>query len=83
MDERHDRNPRVMNVAYAVAVARHSAVAWDDAALPHDYAVIGELLGLTPDDVKQRVMDVACKAAGESTWYGVTQIIHLPDTLPS
>lgn len=70
MDAQHGRNPRVLNVEYAVAVARHSARGWDDAALPHDYAVIGEWLALTPEEVEQRVRDVASKAASESSWYG-------------
>ena len=70
MDAQHGRHPRVLNVEYAVAVARHSARGWDDAALPHDYAVIGEWLALTPEEVEQRVRDVASKAASESSWYG-------------
>jgi HD-like signal output (HDOD) protein len=83
MDARHGRNPRVLNVEYAVALARHSAHGWDDAALPHDYAAIGEWIGVTPDDVEQRVRDVALKAAGDASWYGITPAILLPQTLPS
>ncbi len=71
MDVHHVRNPRVLNVEYAVAVARHSAHGWDDAALPHDYEAIGEWLNMTPGDVAQRVKDVAASAAADLTWYGI------------
>ncbi|MEQ1772804.1 MAG: HDOD domain-containing protein [Burkholderiales bacterium] len=71
MDVQHGRNPRVLNVEYAVAVARHSAQGWDDTALPHDYALIGEWIGVTPEEVAQRVSDVATKASSEGSWYGI------------
>lgn len=52
MDKKHIAHPRVRNVVLAVNLARHSAHGWDDAALPDDYAAIGELLRITPDDAK-------------------------------
>ena len=72
IDEHHARNPRVTNVAFAAAVARHSAHGWDDAALPYDYEETGKLLGLTCDQVQKRIVDVALRAATEAEWYGVT-----------
>lgn len=83
MDAQHGRNPRVLNVEYAVALARHASHGWDDAALPHDYVAIGEWIGETPDGVEQRVRDVALKAAGDASWYGITAAIPLLQTLPS
>ena len=42
---------RVRNVALAVNLARHSALGWDNAALPDDYREIGALLRMPPDKV--------------------------------
>jgi len=75
MDETLTRNPRVQNVALAAAVARHSAHGWDNLALPHDYAHVAELLGLSPDEVAARVADVATHAAEEWEWYGVAPVL--------
>ncbi len=72
IDEHHARNPRVTNVAFAAAVARHTAHGWDDAALPYDYAEVGKLLGLTPGEVEARIVNVAVRAAADAAWYGVT-----------
>ena len=71
MDEQQIRNPRVLNVALATAVARHSAHGWSDLALNHDYAMVGEMLGISTDDAARRVFDVAMRAHTESAWYGV------------
>ena len=66
-----ERAERSINVALAAAVARHSAHGWDNLALPHDYAMTGELLSLSPDEVAARIARVAAKAATEWEWYGV------------
>ncbi len=71
MDVQHGRNPRVLNVEYAVAVARHSAQGWDNAALPDDYIAIGEWLGMAPEAVEQRVRNVTSEAVKEGPWYGI------------
>ncbi len=71
MNDHHVVKPREANVIHAVAVARHSARGWYDAALAHDYNEIGRLLGVSPDAARQRVIQVALKAAREWTWYGV------------
>lgn len=55
MDKKHIAHPRVRNVVLAVNLARHSAHGWDDAALPDDYAAIGELLRITPNDARTLV----------------------------
>lgn len=55
MDKKHIAHPRVRNVVLAVNLARHSAHGWDDAALPDDYAEIGELLRITPNDARTLV----------------------------
>jgi HD-like signal output (HDOD) protein len=55
MDADHAEHPRVRNVKLAVDLARHSANGWDDAALPDDYAAIGELLHLNRGTVEKRI----------------------------
>lgn len=55
MDKKHIAHSRVRNVALAVNLARHSAHGWDDTALSDDYAAIGELLCITPDDARTLV----------------------------
>ena len=79
MDERNALTPRSLNVSLAVAVARHSAHGWDDAALPDDFTAIGRLIGLSPDGARERVLRIAEKAAAQSVeWYGVEPL--LPET---
>jgi hypothetical protein len=72
MDVRHAATPRGLNVSLAVAVSRHSAVTWDDAALPDDFEAIGRLLGLTPRQARERVMRLAEQAAERENWYGLS-----------
>jgi len=71
MDERHALRPRSLNVSLAVALARHSAHGWDDAALPDDFAAIGRLLGMAPEIARERILKVAARADAESEWYEV------------
>ena len=79
MDERNALTPRSLNVSLAVAVARHSAHGWDDAALPDDFAAIGRLIGLSPDGARERVLRIAEKAAADSVeWYGVQPLLPEP-----
>ena len=84
MDERHAHTPRALNVSLAVAVARHSAHGWDDAALPDDFEAIGRLLSIGPVAARERVMKVAVKAAQDWEWYGVppavAQLAAIPDS---
>jgi HD-like signal output (HDOD) protein len=46
------------NVALAVRLARHSALGWDNAALPDDYRDIADLLHLSPAHAEHLVRDV-------------------------
>lgn len=71
MDESHAELPRTKCVALAVALARHSANGWSDAALPDDFAAIGDFLKISPDEVWERVRHTALLAAKGWEWYGV------------
>ena len=57
-DERHAHTTQVRNVLLAVRVARHSALGWDNAALPDDIAQIGELLQLGPAPTLKLLMEI-------------------------
>lgn len=71
MDEAHAELPRTRCVALAVALARHSANGWCDAALPDDFAAIRDFLKISPDEVWERVRHTALQAAQGWEWYGV------------
>lgn len=71
MDESHAELPRTKCVALAVALARHSANGWNDAALPDDFAAIGNFLKIAPDEVWERVRHTALQTAKGWEWYGV------------
>lgn len=62
MDDSAAGNMRVKNVKLAVDLARHSANGWDDAALPDDYRAIGQLLHMSPADVRSLVEPAAWTA---------------------
>ncbi|WKB54878.1 HDOD domain-containing protein [Eleftheria terrae] len=46
-DERHAEDVQVRNVMLAIRLARHSALDWDNPALPDDIAEIAQLLNLS------------------------------------
>jgi HD-like signal output (HDOD) protein len=71
MDESHAELPRTKCVALAVALARHSANGWTDAALPDDFAAIRDFLKIAPDEVWERVRHTALLVAKGWEWYGV------------
>ena len=71
MDESHTEQPRTQCVALAVALARHSANGWSDAALPDDFAAIRDFLRISPPEVWQRVLHTSLQAAKGWEWYGV------------
>ena len=83
MDEKHAHQPRAKNVALACRLARHSANNWFDAALPDDYAEIGQLLNLPEDEVHQRIQRIALQAAKSWTWYGVAPAAAWLPLLPA
>lgn len=55
MDRANADHPRVRNVTLAVDLARHSANGWDDAALPDDFAAIGDLLRIQHEALMLRL----------------------------
>jgi HD-like signal output (HDOD) protein len=69
MDDLHATHPRVINVALAVNLARHSAFGWDNPALPDDYAVIQTFLKLPPAEVLARIRRDALQAETARDWY--------------
>lgn len=73
MDDYHINLPRARIVALAVALARHSANGWDDAALPDDYAAIQKLLAVPQHEVMERIRRVALRAIRERVWHDSVQ----------
>jgi hypothetical protein len=71
MDDTLAHSPRVKNVALAVALARHSANGWDDAALPDDYAAVASFLKLPQSEVCERMVRLAFSAAAGNGWYEI------------
>ena len=69
MDDLHVTHPRVVNVALAVDLARHSAYGWDNPALPDDYAAIQRFLKLQPIEVLGRIRHVAMEVESVRHWY--------------
>lgn len=69
MDDMHATHPRVMNVALAVNLARHSAYGWDNPALSDDYAATQQFLKLPPPEVLARIRRTALQAEGARDWY--------------
>jgi HD-like signal output (HDOD) protein len=79
MDDSHAERPRVRNVALAVALARHAANGWDDAALPSDIEEISRLVALPLADVRAHLFEAALRAIAERAWYGgAAAVSHLP-----
>ncbi len=58
-DERHADNASVRNVLLAVRLARHSALGWDNPAIPDDVTDIAALLNLSAESTLQLVRDIA------------------------
>ncbi len=46
-DARHAHHPNVQCVSLGVRIARHTALSWDNAAVPDDVAEVGQLLNLS------------------------------------
>ena len=73
MDDYHANPPRARTVALAVALSRHSANGWDDAALPDDYAAIQKLLAVPQHEVMERIRRAALRAIRERVWHDSLQ----------
>jgi HD-like signal output (HDOD) protein len=71
MDEDHADKPRARNVSLAVRLARHSANGWYDAALPDDYTDIAQLLNMSEEAARERILNTTLQAARSWSWYGV------------
>ena len=57
-DDLHAEQANVRNVLLAVRLARHSALGWDNPALPDDVADIAALLNLSPTSTLQLVRGI-------------------------
>jgi HD-like signal output (HDOD) protein len=66
MDDQQANNARVRTVALSVALARHSAHGWYDAALPDDYLRLQKLLNLPPDGLQRWIRQSTLQASW--TW---------------
>lgn len=51
-------NTQMRNVQLALRVARHSALCWDNAALPDDVREVGELLTIHPDAAARLLREI-------------------------
>ena len=71
MDDHHAANPRVVNVATAAALARHTAHGWDDPAIPDDLRAVQRITGLPEDASYRLVRNAALQAAELWTTTGV------------
>lgn len=57
-DDKHADHPSVHTVLLAIRVARHSALGWDNAALPDDVADIADLLQLSLEATRTLLHDI-------------------------
>lgn len=57
-DHARRETPQLANVRLAIRVARHSALGWDNPALPDDLADIGALLQLSVPHVERLLQDI-------------------------
>ena len=74
MDDAHATHPRVINVALAVNLARHSAGGWDNPALPDDYAAIQRFAKLPQPEILARIRRTALQAEIARDWYGLEAV---------
>jgi hypothetical protein len=56
-------NAQMRNVQLALRVARHSALCWDNAALPDDVRELGELLTIHPEAAARLVREIDAEPA--------------------
>lgn len=57
-DDKHADHPSVRTVLLSVRLARHSAVSWDNPALPDDIAELADLLQLSPASAAALLHDI-------------------------
>jgi len=63
MDDAHATHPRALTVSLSVALARHCANGWHDAALPSDFAELQKLANLAPEAVQRWTNQSTLQAA--------------------
>src|SRR4051794_37090380 len=63
MDDARATHPRALTVSSSVALARHCANGWHDAALPSDFAEIQKLVNLAPEAVQRWINQSTLQAA--------------------
>lgn len=56
-------NSQIRNVQLALRVARHSALCWDNAALPDDVREVGELLTIHPESAARLLREIDAEPA--------------------
>jgi HD-like signal output (HDOD) protein len=57
-DDRHADSPNVRSVSLAVRVARHTAMGWDNPAIPDDVSDIAALLNLSHESALQLLREI-------------------------
>lgn len=57
-DERQAADPAVRNVLLAIRVARHTQHGWDNAAVPDDVRDVAELLSLSPEVARHKLLEL-------------------------
>jgi HD-like signal output (HDOD) protein len=62
--DEHSRSvtPQMRNVQLAIRLARHTALDWENAALPDDLRDIGQLLSLSPEAAERLVREIDAEA---------------------
>lgn len=82
MDDAHATHARVINVALAVNLARHSDRGWNDAALPDDFAAVQDFLKLQQSETLGRIRRVALQGQKACDWYHL-ETATIPEDLAS
>lgn len=82
LDDEHADHPRVLSVTLSVALARHSAHGWYDAALPHDILHIKKIVASQSDQVDARLRWAAVQAARQWTHFGIRPALAWLPMLP-
>ena len=63
MDDAHATHPRALTVSLSVALARHCASGWYDAALPSDLSAVQKLVNLAPEGLQRWINQSTLQAA--------------------
>jgi HD-like signal output (HDOD) protein len=71
MDDLHAEKPRVLNVTFAAALARHTSHGWHNAAIPYDVKGVGRLIGGNGEAAHKVVTQALVHAARQWKYFGV------------